>query len=67
MKGILGYSTAPLVSTDFNGNVHSSTIDAECTAVVEGNLIKVISWYDNESGFSQRMLDLTTYMARKGS
>jgi glyceraldehyde 3-phosphate dehydrogenase len=67
LKGILGYSTAPLVSMDFNGNTASSTIDAECTAVMEGNLVKVISWYDNESGFSARMLDLTLHMVRKGN
>ncbi len=67
LKGILGYSTAPLVSMDFNGNTASSTIDADCTAVMEGNLVKVISWYDNESGFSARMLDLTLHMVRKGN
>ncbi len=66
LKGILGYSTEPLVSTDFNGNIASSTIDAELTNVVDGGLIKVISWYDNESGFSARMLDLTRWMAQKG-
>jgi glyceraldehyde 3-phosphate dehydrogenase len=67
MKGILGYATAPLVSCDYNGNIASSTIDSDCTVVLEGNTVKVISWYDNESGFSQRMLDLTVFMARKGS
>lgn len=67
MKGILGYSTAPLVSIDYNGCLNSSTIDSELTHVVGGNFVKVISWYDNESGFSARMLDLTTYMAKKGS
>jgi glyceraldehyde 3-phosphate dehydrogenase len=67
MKGILGYSSAPLVSCDYNGNIASSTIDSDCTVVLEGNTVKVISWYDNESGFSQRMLDLTVFMARKGS
>lgn len=66
MKGVLGYSTAPLVSSDFNGNVASSTIDAELTNVLGGNFVKVISWYDNESGFSARMLDLTRWMAQKG-
>jgi glyceraldehyde 3-phosphate dehydrogenase len=66
MKGFLGFSKAPLVSHDYNGNLDSSTIDSELTAVVEGTLVKVISWYDNESGFSQRMLDLTVHMARKG-
>jgi len=67
LKNILGYSTEPLVSHDYNGNVDSSTIDADCTSVLEGNLVKVISWYDNESGFSQRMLDLTVFMARKNT
>jgi glyceraldehyde 3-phosphate dehydrogenase len=66
LKGILGYATAPLVSHDYNGCLNSSTVDSEFTTVVEGNLVKVISWYDNESGFSQRMLDLTVLMARKG-
>jgi glyceraldehyde 3-phosphate dehydrogenase len=67
MKGILGLSVAPLVSIDYNGCVNSSTIDVDCTTVLDGNLVKVISWYDNESGFSARMLDLTTFMARKGT
>ncbi len=66
MKGILGYSTAPLVSTDYNGCLNSSTIDAELTSVLEGNFVKVLSWYDNESGFSARMVDLTLHMAKKG-
>lgn len=66
MKGVLAYSTEPLVSTDYNGNESSSTIDSLLTTVIEGNLVKVISWYDNETGFSARMLDLTAYMARKG-
>ena len=66
LKGIMGYCTEPLVSIDFNGCLASSTIDADLTHVVEGNLVKVISWYDNESGFSQRMIDLTLFMASKG-
>jgi glyceraldehyde 3-phosphate dehydrogenase len=66
LKGILGYSTEPLVSIDFNGCENSSTIDAELTTVIDGNFIKVISWYDNESGFSARMIDLTHFMVRKG-
>jgi glyceraldehyde 3-phosphate dehydrogenase len=66
LRGILGFSTDPLVSMDYNGNTHSSSIDAELTHVVEGNFIKVISWYDNESGFSARMLDLTQFMTQKG-
>lgn len=66
MKGILGAETAPLVSIDYNGNIHSSTVDLDLTTVIEGNLVKVITWYDNESGFSERMLDLTAHVASKG-
>jgi glyceraldehyde 3-phosphate dehydrogenase len=66
MKGILGFSDLPLVSHDYNGCLNSSTIDADLTHVVEGNFVKVVSWYDNESGFSARMIDLTLMMARKG-
>lgn len=62
LKGILGFSTAPLVSCDFNGNTMSSTVDSELTMVVGGNMAKVVSWYDNESGFSQRMVDLAAYI-----
>lgn len=65
LKGILAFSIAPLVSSDFNGNLHSSIVDAELTNVIDGNLVKVISWYDNESGFSQRMIDLTLWIARE--
>jgi glyceraldehyde 3-phosphate dehydrogenase len=65
LKGILGFCTAPLVSMDYNGCINSSTIDADLTHVVDGNFVKVVSWYDNESGFSARMLDLTAYMANK--
>jgi len=64
LKGVLAYETQPLVSIDFNGNTLSSTVDSELTTVVEGNLVKVVSWYDNESGYSARMLDLTAYMAQ---
>jgi glyceraldehyde 3-phosphate dehydrogenase len=65
LKGILGFCTDPLVSMDYNGCINSSTIDADLTHVVDGNFVKVVSWYDNESGFSARMLDLTAYMAKK--
>jgi glyceraldehyde 3-phosphate dehydrogenase len=58
LKGILQYSEAPLVSTDIVGNPHSSVFDAPLTAVNEGNLVKVFSWYDNEWGFSNRVVDL---------
>lgn len=66
LKDIMGFCTEPLVSHDFNGDVRSSIIDAELTMVVEGNLIKIITWYDNESGFSHRMLDVTGHLASKG-
>jgi glyceraldehyde 3-phosphate dehydrogenase len=57
LKGILGYSTEPLVSSDYNHNPLSSILDAGLTRVSEGTLVKVSSWYDNEWGFSNRMLD----------
>jgi glyceraldehyde 3-phosphate dehydrogenase len=66
LKGILYYSEEPLVSGDYNGNPASSTIDALSTMVMEGNLVKVISWYDNESGYSNRVVDLVDYIASKG-
>ncbi len=59
LKGILGYNEAPLVSSDFNHDAHSSTYDAGMTRVAEGTLVKVCAWYDNEWGFSNRMLDTT--------
>ena len=58
LKGILGFSTEELVSIDFNGNALSSIVDAPSTKVIGGNMVKVISWYDNETGFSHRVLDL---------
>ncbi|MGN7176078.1 type I glyceraldehyde-3-phosphate dehydrogenase [Cytobacillus sp. SAFR-174] len=66
LKGILAYSEEPLVSGDYNGNPASSTIDALSTMVMEGNMVKVISWYDNESGYSNRVVDLVDYIAQKG-
>jgi len=59
LKGILAYNDEPLVSIDFNHDPHSSTYDAGLTKVMEGTLVKVLSWYDNEWGFSNRMLDTT--------
>jgi glyceraldehyde 3-phosphate dehydrogenase len=58
MRGILEYSDAPIVSSDIIGNTHSSIFDAPLTQVIEGNLAKVISWYDNEWGYSARVADL---------
>ena len=59
LKGVLEYNNAPLVSVDFNHNPASSIYDAELSKVINGNLIKVVAWYDNEWGFSNRMLDMT--------
>ena len=66
LKGILQYSTAPLVSIDFKGNPNSSIIDAEYTKVMDGDFVKVLSWYDNEWGYSSRCVDLLRFMAKKG-
>jgi glyceraldehyde 3-phosphate dehydrogenase len=64
LKGILGINTKPLVSIDFNNNPLSSIYDATQTRVMEGTLVKVLSWYDNEWGFSNRMLDMTVVFAK---
>ena len=66
MKGILGYETNELVSIDFRGDDRSSIVDALMTTVVAGNCVKVISWYDNEWGYSCRVRDLISFMAKKG-
>jgi glyceraldehyde 3-phosphate dehydrogenase len=66
LKGILEYSTAPLVSIDFKGNPRSSIIDAEYTKVMDGDFVKVLSWYDNEWGYANRCVDLLRFMAKKG-
>jgi glyceraldehyde 3-phosphate dehydrogenase len=64
LKGVLGYSDEPLVSIDFNHDAHSSTIDSLETAVLEGKLVRVLSWYDNEWGFSNRMVDTAGVMGK---
>jgi glyceraldehyde 3-phosphate dehydrogenase len=66
MKGILEVVTAPLVSIDFRGNPHSSSVDAQYTSVMEGDFVKVLSWYDNEWGYSSRCVDLLRYLVKKG-
>jgi glyceraldehyde 3-phosphate dehydrogenase len=66
MNGILAYSDEPLVSSDFRGNSASSTVDGLSTVVLEGRMAKVLSWYDNEWGYSCRVGDLATLMAEKG-
>jgi glyceraldehyde 3-phosphate dehydrogenase len=64
LKGILAYCEVPLVSCDFNGNPSSSTVDAATTSVIGGNMVKVMSWYDNEWGYSNRIVDLVKLMAK---
>ena len=64
LKGILDATDEALVSVDFNGNPHSSIVDLPSTAIVDGNLVKVLAWYDNEWGYSCRVRDLIRYMAR---
>ena len=66
LKGILNYSEEPLVSSDYNGDPASSTIDSLSTMVVGDNMVKVVSWYDNEWGYSNRVVDLAAYIASKG-
>lgn len=66
MKGILNYSEEPLVSVDYKGDPASSTIDALSTMVIENNMVKVVSWYDNEWGYSNRYADLAAFVAEKG-
>lgn len=62
---VLGYSDEPLVSTDYIGNANSSTVDALSTMVTGGNMVKVVSWYDNEWGYSSRLADLASYVAER--
>jgi glyceraldehyde 3-phosphate dehydrogenase len=63
MKGVLGYEEAPIVSTDFKGDSRSSIFDAPLTKVINGNFVKILSWYDNEWGYSERCIDLAKYMS----
>ncbi len=64
MKGILGFSEEPLVSMDYKGDERSSIVDADLTAVMDGNMVKVVSWYDNEWGYSTRLTDLAAKIAK---
>lgn len=64
MKGILQYSEEPLVSSDLNGNAHSSIVDATVTKVIDGRMVKVIAWYDNEWGYSSRIRDIILYLSK---
>lgn len=64
LKGVLQVSTVPLVSIDYNGSSYSAIVDTALTNVIGGHLVKVMAWYDNESGFSHRMIDLAVYMGQ---
>lgn len=64
MAGILGFTDEELVSIDFNGDAHSSTVDGKCTMVMDGDMAKVVAWYDNEWGYSNRVVDLACYIAK---
>ncbi|TYO94854.1 type I glyceraldehyde-3-phosphate dehydrogenase [Desulfallas thermosapovorans] len=66
LKGILGYSELPLVSIDYTGDPHSSVVDALSTMVIQDDMVKVLAWYDNEWGYSNRVVDLVEYIAKKG-
>ncbi len=66
LKGILAYTTDPVVSSDMLQNPHSSIIDSQLTKVIGGNLVKVVSWYDNEWGYSNRVVDLCIFLSQKG-
>lgn len=66
LKGILDYNELPLVSIDYNGNHASSTVDGLSTMVMEGQMAKVVAWYDNEVGYSTRLMDLALYVAKQG-
>jgi glyceraldehyde 3-phosphate dehydrogenase len=66
LKGILAVEAAPLVSVDFMSNPHSSIVDLESTMVMDGCMFKVLSWYDNEMGFSHRMVDFAKFMSQSG-
>ena len=66
LKGILGYTEDPVVSSDMMHNPNSSIVDGQMTKVLDGNLVKVIAWYDNEWAYSLRCVDLAIYLAKKG-
>uniref|UniRef100_A0A7S4QNV9 Glyceraldehyde 3-phosphate dehydrogenase catalytic domain-containing protein n=2 Tax=Ditylum brightwellii TaxID=49249 RepID=A0A7S4QNV9_9STRA len=65
LKGILGYETKPLVSTDYTNDTRSSIVDALSTQVIDGTMVKIYAWYDNEAGYSKRMAELCNIVAAK--
>jgi glyceraldehyde 3-phosphate dehydrogenase len=66
LRGILGYSEEPLVSSDYRGDPRSSIVDGLSTLVIGGRLVKILAWYDNEWGFSNRLIDLALLMEKRG-
>src|SRR5882724_4081754 len=66
LKGILAYTEDPVVSTDMLHNPNSSIVDSEMTKVLDGNLVKILAWYDNEWGYSNRVVDLVAFLVKKG-
>jgi len=66
LKGILAYTEDPVVSTDMLHNPNSSIVDGQLTKVLDGNLLKVVAWYDNEWGYSCRVIDLIAFLVKKG-
>jgi glyceraldehyde 3-phosphate dehydrogenase len=67
LKGVLAVSNEPLVSIDFNGNPHSSIVDLALTDVMQKRMVKVVSWYDNEWGYSNRCVDIANHMIRRSA
>jgi len=65
LKGIMGYTELPVVSTDFIGDTNSSTLDADACIMLNSKFVKLISWYDNEGGYSNRMVDLVAYISKQ--
>lgn len=65
LKGILGFEERPLVSVDYKANKNSSIIDAQSTMVIEGNMVKILTWYDNEWGYSERLVDLCVFISKR--
>ena len=65
LAGILDLCDEPLVSVDFTGNPHSSIVDGPSTKIIDGGLVKVLAWYDNEWGYSQRVVDLAVYIGER--
>jgi glyceraldehyde 3-phosphate dehydrogenase len=66
LKGLMEFVTEPLVSMDFKGNSHSSIVDSQYTSVMGGDFVKVLAWYDNEWGYSNRCVDLVRQLVKKG-